>query len=524
MTKSNKSDLRINYGNQSYDGFRSHDASNKNYVSVNGHYRVSDKQMISAYFSYNKSKEQLAGEIDSTAFYSRKAVSNDDYVANNSKVEIESFRAGVTSVHSFNSHFSNKTTAFATGHTLDQNFAHGFSYHNNLNFGARTDFMYQQQFEDVGVNGQLGAFIQKSNEAVNGVFIPPFIHPPFTPSTQPQYPTDDQNYALNYNIFTKWKLSLPHDFQVSFGGVLNFNEFGIRDMLNNGTLYAGSSTQSKTFDPTFSPSISVLRSFNGKSSVYASISSGKTPPLLSDIISGDGSVNDELKPERGVQYEIGTKGNLMNDRLSYKLALFDLVIKDRLVTQYDNSVSYTTNAGKQQNKGLELSLGYKLIDKPETPVSLLNVWMSYTYSNFTYDQFKVYAQNAAGNDSTVADFSGNSVAGVAPNMFNLGVDMRTQPGFYLHAKYKFMDKVPITFDNAQYLKAYNLLSTRVGYQKELGDHFDVDAFIGSNNLSGSTNYNFVFVGQNASSLGDGYILPAPYKATFYGGATLKYRF
>lgn len=523
MTKSDRTDLRINYGRQSYDSFRPHDSSTKDYVSLSGHYRVSDKQTISAYFSYNKSDEQLAGNLVGSDFYAHKAIADPNYVNNDGGVEIESFRSGITSIHSFNSYFSNKTTVFATGHTLDQNFAHGFTYHNNLNFGGRTDFMYQQDFDNVGINGQLGAFVQKSDESVDGVFIPPFISPPFTPNTSPQFPSNDQNYALNYNFFTKWQFDLPSDFRVSVGGVLNFNKFGIRDMLNNGSLYSGSSTKSKSFDPTFSPSISVLKSFSEKASVYASVSSGQTPPLLSDIIASDGSVNDQLSPERAVQYEIGTKGNLMNGRFSYQLALFDLKIKDRLVTQYDNSVSYTTNAGKQQNKGVEVSAGYNILQNNNAPVSLLKVWGSYTYSDFTYDQFRVYAQNSAGNDSTVANFSGNSVAGVAPNMLNLGLDMQTQPGFYLHLKYKYMDKAPVTFDNQQYVKSYSLLNGRLGYQKGFGN-FNVDAFVGSNNLTGSTYYKFLFVGQNAASLGDGYISPAPYKATFYGGATLRYNF
>lgn len=524
MTKSDNYDLRVNYGHQSYDGFRPHEASKKDYVSVSGHYQVSDKQSISAYFSYNKSNEQLAGNLVDSDFYANKAIADPNYVNNDGKVEIESFRSGITSVHSFNSHFSNKTTVFATGHTLDQNFAHGFTYHNNLNFGGRTNFMYQQQFDNFGVNGQLGAFLQKSDQAVDGVFIPPFISPPFTPNTQPAFPSNDQNYALNYNFFTKWQFDLPGEFRVSVGGVLNFNKFGIRNMLHNGRLYSGSSTKSRRFDPTFSPSISVLKSFNENMSVYASVSSGQTPPLLSDIIASDGSVNDRLSPERGIQYELGTKGNLLNGRLTYQVALFDLKIKDRLVTQYDNSVSYTTNAGKQQNKGIEVSAGYNILQNSEAPLSLVKVWGSYTYSDFNYDEFKVYAQNSAGNDSTVADFSGNSVAGVAPNMLNLGLDMQTRPGFYLHLKYKYMDKTPVTFDNQRYVKSYSLLNGRIGYQNKLGSHFDVDAFVGSNNLTGSTYYKFLFVGQNAASLGDGYISPAPYKATFYGGATLTYNF
>jgi len=523
MTKSAKSDLRINYGRQSYDSFRPHDSSEKDYVSVSGHFQVSDKQVISTYFSYNNSDEQLAGNISKDDFYAERAIAAPNYVNNDGGVEIESYRAGITSVHSFNPHLSNKTTVFATGHTLDQNFAHGFSYYENLNYGGRTNFMYQQQFENVGVNGQLGAFIQKSSESEDGVFIPPFISPPFTPSTQPQFPTNNENRALNYNLFTKWEFSLPHNFRISAGGVLNFNKFGIRNMLNNGSLYNGSSTKYKRFDPTFSPSISVLKSFNDQASVYASVNAGQTPPLLGDIIASDGSVNDQLSPEQAVQYEIGSKGHLMDGRFSYKLALFDIEISDRLVTQYENSIAYTTNAGKQQNRGLEVSAGYNILQDQQAAISLLKVWGSYTHSDFTYDDFKVYAQNSAGNDSLAADYSGNSVAGVAPNMVNLGIDMQTNPGFYLHLKYKYMDKTPVTFDNQEYVKSYNLLSGRIGYQKEF-NHFDLDAFVGSNNLTSSTYYNFLFVGQNISSLGDNYISPAPYKATFYGGATLTYNF
>ena len=86
------------------------------------------------------------------------------------------------------------------------------------------------------------------------------------------------------------------------------------------------------------------------------------------------------------------------------------------------------------------------------------------------------------------------------------------------------------------MKSYNLLSAKIGYKQQFGPHFGLDAFLGADNLLGSTYYSFIFVGQNIQELGqgsdpyitngggDGYILPAPYKATVYGGATLKYSF
>ncbi|HYW36141.1 MAG TPA: TonB-dependent receptor, partial [Balneolaceae bacterium] len=521
-TKNDNMDLTLNYGRQSYNGFRPHDASKKDYFSGLGHFNVSDKEQITAYFSYEHSDEQLAGNIDSLAFYGHKAIANPDYVNNNGGVKLKGFRAGITSFHTFNKHFSNKTTVFGTGHTLDQNFAHGFNYYNSLNVGARTNFTYQQQLSSVGITGQLGAYIQHSDESQNGVFIPPFVHPPFKPSTKPQFPTDNQNYALNYNVFAQWQFALPMNFKVTVGGILNVDKFGIRNMLKNGSLYDGSSTQTKTFDPSFSPSTSVLKSFDGKFSLYASINTGDSPPLLSDIIAGDGSVNERLKPEHAVQYEVGSKAHLLNDRFYYKLALFDLKINNRLATQYINDTQYTTNVGKQQNKGLELALGYDVIQNNNGPVSHLRAQFSYTYAYFRYDNFKEFAQNSAGQDSVTANYSGNKVAGVPPNRFNLGVNMQTSPGFYLHANLRYMDKTTFTFDNKHSVKSYTLLSGRIGYKKQLGHHVGLNAFVGSNNLTGSTYYNFLFVGQNVGSLGDGYVSPAPYKPTIYGGVTLKY--
>lgn len=127
-----------------------------------------------------------------------------------------------------------------------------------------------------------------------------------------------------------------------------------------------------------------------KYSVYARVTTGNTPPLLANIIQGNGAVNTGLKPENAVQYAVGSKGRLLNDKLSYKLALFDLEITDRLAVQHKNGTSYTTNVGKQQNEGVEFFLGYNIIQKVSAPVSNLKVQLSYTYSHFRYNEFKTF--------------------------------------------------------------------------------------------------------------------------------------
>ncbi len=521
MMKNENMDIVVNYGRQQDNGFRKHYSSAKDFLSFLGDYRISAKQQFHASFSYNHSDELLAGMIPAQEYYARRAVANPKYVNNDGGYTIKYSRLGITSVHIFNTHFSNKSTIFVTGGIRKQFFAHGSNYYNDINYGARTNFTFQQQGRQVGVKGQFGAFLQYSGIQQEGVFIPKSVTPPFTPS-DPQIPSAFQNDALNYNFFAKWSFDLPLGFKASAGAVLNFNKIGITDMLHNGKLYNGFSTKARTFAPTVSPSVSVLKSFRDQYSVYGRITTGNAPGLLDDIIQGDGTVNTHLQPEKAIQFEVGSKGTLLGDRLSYKLALYDLKVIDLFATEHINGVSYTTNVGQQQNKGLELYLGYDVIQHAASAVSGLKIRASYSYSHFRYDEFQEFGENAAGGDSVTAVYSGNRVAGVPPHTLSLGLDLKSKPGFYLSSEFKYRGKTPVTFDNEEYVKSYHILGAKIGYRRQIGSHLGLDLFIGGDNLTGNTYYNFMFVGPTVKSLGDGYVGPAPYRPVYYGQVSLKY--
>jgi iron complex outermembrane receptor protein len=521
LTKNENMDVVVNYGRQQEGGFRPHYSSTKDYLSFLGDYRVSGKQQFHAYFSYSHSHDQLAGMLPAEDYYARQAIANPKYVHNDGGYTFKYSRLGITSVHIFGTHLSNKSTIFVTGGIRKQFFAHGSNYYNDINYGARTNFTFQQQWQQVGVKGQFGAFLQYSHIQQEGVFIPKSVVPPFRPS-DPQIPSAFQNDALNYNFFAKWSLDLPLGFKASAGAVLNFNKIGITDMLHEGKLYNGFSTKARTFAPTVSPSVSVLKSFSDTYSVYGRVTTGNAPGLLDDIIQGDGTVNNHLKPEKAIQFEVGSKGTVFNDKLSYKLALYDLKVIDLFATEHLNGVSYTTNVGQQQNKGLELYLGYDVIQHAASAISNLTIRASYAYSHFRYDEFKEFAENASGGDSVAAVYSGNSVAGVPPHTLTLGVDLKTKPGFYLSSEFKYRGRTPVTFDNKEYVKSYNVLGAKIGYRQQIGRHLRLDLFIGGDNLTASTYYTFLFVGPTVESLGDGYIGPAPYKPVYYGQISVNY--
>jgi iron complex outermembrane receptor protein len=520
-TATANSDLMVNYGHQTYDAFRPHSGSQKSFVQATGDLNVGDNQTLSAYFSYNRSFEELAGEIDTLPFYGRVPLSNAAYLANDSHIQLNSFITGVTDHYRFGEHFSNQTTVFGSGRTANQPFAHGFTDNNQFSFGARSVFGFAGHWGDVGLTGSLGGLLQRTNVSTNGVFIVPA--PPF-----PQRPTAQENYASNGSLFTEWNLSLPTQVTLTVGASLNKNRFAIRNLLKNNQLFDTTFTQERSFDAVITPRAAVTKAFGSTASVYASVASGYTPPLLTNAIDNTGAVNLLLKPERAVQYEVGAQGNFLSNRVSAQVSLFDIENTDKLISQTVNSVTSTVNAGKQRNRGAELSLGVLLLDDQTRFLSRVRPWVSYAFTDAKFIDFKSDANNAA----TTVDFSGNEVPRVPRNMLSAGLDLGSNVGAYLASTFQHVDKVPVTFDNSTYVRGYDLLGGKVGYRRQVTPRWMLDGFIGSDNLTGETYYSFLFVGPNYAGLataadgghGDGYIIPAPYKATVYGNLTLRYVF
>jgi len=519
-TANEHSAVLFNYGHQEEEGWRTNSASRKDYAQFNGDFYVSDKNTVSAFFAYAHSMEQLAGEMTDSIIYHRIVWSDPAYLVNGSKTVIESFRAGVTDNYRIDDHFSNQTTLFTNSYTLNQPFAHGLTDNQAFTFGGRTGFVYASDTGNVTVHGIIGAQFQKTiafNKSYN-----------LTNGVLGGIKGDLQNASQGYSVFTEWKFSLPSQLVLTAGGSLNFTEYAITDMLAN-TANPTHANQSgdKSFSPVFTPRVSVLRLLGEHASIYADVSAGYTPPPTSQVINAVlGTANTALKPESGIQYEIGTKGDLFASRLSYQLALFDLDVHNKIVSEQvpasGNTPTYTTyvNAGEQQNLGLELALSYMLVNDPRATVSLLRPFVTYTWSDFKYKDF--YSDN--NHNAATVNYSNHHVTGVAPNVLNAGIDLQTHAGFYLYLTYRHVDAVPYTFDNLNYARAFNLLNGKLGYRSQLGRHFSVDLYAGADNLTNCTYYSFLFFSGNLAGTTDPHFLPMPYTAAFYGGAKLAYIF
>ncbi len=517
--------LLVNYGSQSYDGFMKHTKSTKDFLNLFANTKLSDKQKINAYLGYSDSYDQRNGELTKEQYEDFDYTGNPAYIKNDAHSNVISFRGGVNHDYQFNKNISNSTSLFGTGISSNVSSAGGWTDKNTLNYGFRTSFNTNFNLSPTfKLSGITGMELQQQN--AQGIS--------YAMTTNPTDPTgyniignvrSNQNIVSKTNsLFTEWTLVMPYDFSVTAGLGSSYMGINLNDRINAKSYQA-------SYNNMVSPKLALNKVFSKKVSLYASYTKGYKAPVSGYFyIPFTGEVNKDLKAEVGNQFEVGTKGSIINNKLSYEFAVFQTNYKDKITsvavpngTNTATLYSYAINAGEQVHKGVETTLKYNLYTSENGFIKNINPFVNATYSNFTY---KNYIYQKSYNQSF--DFSGEKVLKTPPLVFNAGLDFALKHGFYGNVTYNYRDSMFYSYvpgnntdtDKVHLeTKSYNLLNAKIGYQKTIINHLTFDATFGINNITNTQYYQMVF----ANQLPDAY-LPAPYNATFFGGLNLKYTF
>jgi len=509
------SSLLVNYGKQHSDGFMPHNASRKDFINIAGEFYPNARQTITTYFGYSNSYDQRAGELTIAQYKNRDYSGNPAYIKNNAHSEIIGFRTGLGHTYIFSEQVTNTTTVFASSVSNNASSAGGWTDKDPLNFGLRSTFNTKFRLPNGAVlSGITGMETQRQQAQIAGYAMIADSSNLAGYNRIGNMRSNQFTISATTSLFTEWTLSLLQDISLTAGIGTSNMKFELNDRLFTGN-YNAPKQYAFTYDWMVSPHVAVNKVFSRQLSVYASYSKGFKAPVSSQFfIPYTGELNTGLKPEKGTQFEIGTKGSLLENKLGYQLALFDAVFSDKMtavaVTNGNATLyTYIANSGKQNNKGMELLVKYKAFESAAGLFRSVNPFGNLTYSDFTYKDYKYR------ND----DYSGKAVAGVARIVANLGVDVKAAEGVYMNLTYSYKDPMPISSDGVNRTHSYNLLNGKLGISRSLSDHFDLDGFIGATNITEVQYYYMVFINQ----LPDAYI-PAPKNTNYFGGISLKYTF
>ncbi len=531
QSATDKSSILVNYGNQHSDGYMLHTASNKTFLNFAGSFKVNEKQSVNMYAGYSNSRDDRGGELTITQYEQKDYSGNPAYIKRDAHSDVTSFRIGVSHDIQFNKNISNSTSLFGTSLSGNASSAGGWTEKSPMNFGFRSVFETGFKLGNTTrLTGISGVEFQQQHAQVIGYNMKADPSNPDGYFKVDTMRSNQQYITITSSFFSEWTLALKGDLSITAGlGLSNMkidlNDRFVRPGITRPMHFV------KDYRNMISPRIAINKVFSEALSVYGSYSKGYKAPVSSyffvPVSASVGFVNNSLKPEIGNQFEIGSKGMVFRNRLFYQVALFKAIFSNKMTAvavplnppDVGTAYSYVANGGKQDHTGLEALVKYTALESSTGFIRLLRPFANLTLSRFDYKDYRIERLKSPATSDTVIDYSNKRVAGVAPLVANVGVDILAIAGFYGNVVYSYKDPMYITSDNLLKTGSYNLVNAKVGMQRMIGKHFDLDAFFGVNNITGTQYPVMVFVNQ----LPDAY-LPAPYKANYFGGLNLKYIF
>lgn len=237
--------------------------------------------------------------------------------------------------------------------------------------------------------------------------------------------------------------------------------------------------------------------------VFAAFSTSFDTPTTTELANPDGSggFNESLAAQSAFNYEVGLKR--FSDSIYIELAAFYIALNDELVPFEVPAFperTFFANAGKSSRTGIETQATWKL-----TPG--LRVELSYTWSNFNFDEF---------TDKNGNDFSGKQLPGLPRHFAFARLSYDDEQKFYGAFEINYSGELFANNANDVSVSSYVVGDVRAGYRTRLG-RWKLEPYLGVNNIfDESYNRNI-----RINAFGGRFFEPAPDR-NYYAGVVIRF--
>ncbi len=515
--------VAANFVDQHYDGYRENGWSKKTVLNLFSQIMAGEKRTVSFFINHATGGFGIAGGLDSAQVAQNPQQAVQFCKDNKTSVKKYDFTMlGASQQYRFNDKFQNTSSVYGSFQTLDHPFGESASYNGYLKestggYGARTRFTYSTAFGKLKARFTLGDEYQYQHQLDNQ-----FQITNDKPGTWPEpgAMTEDLILISHSNIaFAQAELDLPSKTFLTLGASYNKLYYDVEDLMADST---ANFTGRIGFAAKLSPRIGLVQVINKNMSAHASISYGYSPPPTWEINNFDGTLNTSIRPEDGVNYEIGIRGDI-GSKLNYDITAYRMFLSNAIVPMVNayGNTQYR-NAGKTDQKGIEATLSYLALGDRERTITLLKPWISISKADYRFKNYLVETFDWSSYSIVKKDNSGNKVTGVVPFNLVAGVDIDTKPGIYFNTVFYYYDRAPMNDANTAYSNAYSLLNAKLGYKTMTG-HFGFDLFAGVNNAFDAKYSSLISLNADANGEPAAWFNPSP-GINFYGGIKLKYAF
>jgi iron complex outermembrane receptor protein len=455
----------ISYNYQNSNGYRDQSAMHRTTLSWETKSIVSPKYEMSTHVLYGDLFYQTPGGLTKAQYDANPKAARPasggfpSAQAIDAAIYQKMFWAGFNQQYRFTDNFYNSTSVYGTVTNFKNSAIRNYEKRLEPHFGGRTVFGYNAKLQQTKLNIVAGA------EAQQGYFTDNVYNN--KKGNPDSLQTSDEINNSQWNAFAQAEAIFNGGWVATAGASINKTQINFTR-----TSVVPNFAYDSKFNNEWAPRFSLLKKF-GKMSVYGVVSKGFSPPATQELLPATTIINTNLQAEHGWNYELGARGNLLQNKLVWDVNVFDFNLKNAIVQRRDASgADYYTNAGSTKQRGVEANVSYVITDNKNNFVTGATVWASYTYFNFHYNEFK----------QLDANYSGNQMPGIAPNTVAAGFDLSFKPHLYLHTTYFYSSSIYLNDANTDKANEYHLLGAKLGYKNRLGKHLTMDLFAGGDNL------------------------------------------
>ena len=445
----------IGYTHQESDGYRDQSAMRRDVITYETRLKLSTNDELNVFFLYGDLYYQTPGGLTLAQYNvnpkaARPAAGQfPSAIQAQAAIYQKTFLSGFSNNFHFSEKFQNSTSLYGAFSQIKNPAIRNYEKRNEPHFGGRTVFTFNQPVGPSTLRITVGGEAQKgfSNIKVYRNNL----------GQQDSLQTDDEVSNLQYFGFGQAELELLGGWIITAGGSLNKSTITF-----NRVSSVPAAEQEKEYKNEFAPRFSILKKLTADLSIYAGVSKGFSSPTLAELLPSTSVINTSLEAEDGINYDVGLKGALFQNKLFIDVNAFWFELKNTLAQRRDQSgADYFENAGKTSQRGVETYITWQPVRNSAALIRDVKIFASHTWHNFEYKEYK----------QINTDLSGNKLPSVAPHVFTAGLDIITSPGVYTNITYYYSDRIAMNDANTEFANSFNLLGARLGWKKTIGKIF-----------------------------------------------------
>ncbi|RZL15988.1 MAG: TonB-dependent receptor [Hymenobacter sp.] len=503
---------RAQYAHQQLGGYRQQSALRRDVFALDGQLSPSAKQTLALHALYTDIDYQLPGGLTRAQAQADPRQARPGTAAAPGTVAQKTFYAsqtgllGATHTYSFSDKWQTVSTLYGRASSIQTPYLVDWTREARLEGGGRVALHYRSQLAGrtlrVQGGGELQAAFVDSRSYLNVGGAP----------TTLRY--DDEITTRTGFAFAQADYELPAGLLLTAGASYNRLRYQIA-RISSAATNPGGYVVIADFKPQVLPRVALLKEITSQISAYASVSGGYSPPTEAELRPSDGTISRDLQAERGTSYEVGSRGTLLGGRLLFDVALFDLELRNTIVSRTDaQGIQLFSNSGTTHQRGAEIAASGYLWQPvaaadAASPAAGLRAWASYAYNRFRFGSYE---------SATGQQYGGNQLTGTAPHTLSAGLDFTQALGFYLSPTVSHQATLPLNDANTDYAAGYWVFGSRAGWRRTLASRLQLDLYAGIDNAT-DRRYS---LGNDLNAFGGRYFQPAAAR-NYYGGALVGWR-